>query len=67
MADTLLNKKMWNLDNENVLNIWDKKDGISDSDAKEMDPRKVADEISDRLIKIVEKELNKKRKPKKKK
>lgn len=67
MADSLLNKKMWNLDNENVLNIWDKKDGISDSDAKEMDPRKIADEISDRLIKIVEKELNKKRKPKKKK
>ncbi len=67
MTDILLNKKKWNLNNENVLNVWDKRVGISDSDVKEMDPRKVADEISDRLIKIVEKELLKNRKPQKKK
>jgi hypothetical protein len=62
MADILLNKKTWNLDKEKVFNIWDHKKKQSKVEVREIDPDSVADEISDRLIKIVEKEFKREKK-----
>lgn len=66
MADILLNKKIWNLDKENVLNVWDNRKKPSKVEVREIDPNAVAEEISDRLIKIVEKEFKREKKRKKK-
>lgn len=62
MADILLNKKTWNLDKENVLNVWDQSKKPSKAEVREIDPNAVAEEISDRLIKLVEKEFNREKK-----
>lgn len=65
MAGMLLSKKSWKNENENVLNVFEKKKKESDLDLKETDPSVVADQITDRLIKMIEKELEKKKKTKK--
>jgi hypothetical protein len=65
MSGMLLSKKSWQIENENVLNVLDKKKKESELDLKEMDPSVIADKISDRMIKLIEKEFEKKKKAKK--
>jgi hypothetical protein len=65
MSGMLLSKKSWQIENENVLNVLDKKKKESELDLKEMDPSVIADKISDRMIKLIEKEFEKKKKVKK--
>jgi hypothetical protein len=65
MSGMLLSKKSWQIENENVLNVLDKKKKESELDLKEMDPSVIADKISDRLIKMIEKEFEKKKTSKK--